>query len=707
MSYNPANYPIKDDNVLRGSLLMTLTNYFDDPNDYYTVTVNGTLRDQQYVKTDNFYSTYLYVDDVVTITYYGTVSQVYVTAERKDYTTISVDYDNGIEFVPITPTIVGSSITFTATTVNSAYNFDYLIGIEIVNTTPTPTPTTSVTGTPTPTPTLTPLPPITSRFVGMGVPGIKYSDDGINWTLSTNGSSVIDNNSGEYLATDGKVYLVTGRKGSLPGSNAAIGYSTDGNTWYPTTTIIRTLMNELYGAASDGTKWIVCGDPLNAYSSPKYFIYSYNNKDWAVCPSQPTDLALIFKSLIWDGNKFVACTESSELWFSYDGLNNWTRQNVVGLPATPTVYNGLQWNGTRYIITKGTRDFYYSTDLYNWSTATVPSGFDLNFYTLLAGTTFFASGQDNTGDAQYPIMVRSTDGITWSTVSSINTIFNSTAASLGRITAMAYNGTTYLAYGSGDGNAFIAYSSNGTTWNAGNSSSNLLFKSLTSYPNSLINPIPPTPTPTPTLTATQTVTPTQTLTRTLTATPTLTRTPTRTPTQTPTASVTATPTSTPTPTTSVTATPTPTPTLTTTPTLTPSAPGPITSEYVLACSSTNGFGREWSGLRITLNGVATDYTSLTTGSTSFSLSRGTANYNNSEAGTRTITVRRILCQQVTTGLTWSANVQIFINGSLRTSQSTTGSLPVCPTTSTVTRTFNNVVVNAGDAIQVVWTDTIT
>jgi hypothetical protein len=160
MSYNPANYPIVDSDVLRGSLLMTFNNPNNDANAFYTVSVNSALRDQEYTDTTDFFSTYLYVGDVVTVTLFGGLASEFLTVTRTDYTTDVIGEDDGIRTINITSVSGSDSVTFTATTISTSYNFEYHVDMGTL-TPPTPTPTPSITATQTPTPSITPTNTVT------------------------------------------------------------------------------------------------------------------------------------------------------------------------------------------------------------------------------------------------------------------------------------------------------------------------------------------------------------------------------------------------------------------------------------------------------------------------------------------------------------------------------------------------------------------
>ena len=127
-NYNPAYYPTTDQNVLRGSLLMTFDAYNGNFDDHFLVTVNGTKRDNEYHKSDRLYSTYLYVGDVVNISIVSPAGNNYAfTGTRTDYTIIEVDNNNGIYTNTPTIGIGGNQIFFTVATIPTAYNFDYNI----------------------------------------------------------------------------------------------------------------------------------------------------------------------------------------------------------------------------------------------------------------------------------------------------------------------------------------------------------------------------------------------------------------------------------------------------------------------------------------------------------------------------------------------------------------------------------------------------
>jgi len=118
---------------MRGSILVTFDEYIDDRGiDSFQVNVDSQIRDNHFTDLRNYYSTFVFVGNVVTFTINhdsGTVAGISIT--RKDYTTDDEGGDYGIKDTDVTFTSVVTStqtiVTFTATTRPDAYNFKYLI----------------------------------------------------------------------------------------------------------------------------------------------------------------------------------------------------------------------------------------------------------------------------------------------------------------------------------------------------------------------------------------------------------------------------------------------------------------------------------------------------------------------------------------------------------------------------------------------------
>jgi hypothetical protein len=135
---------------MRGSLLITFEeSLYEIGGGYYSVTVNGQLRDLHYSRSSNLYSTFINTGDVISITVVNVPSYVSLNVFRRDYTTDDVDGNMGIVDSGVSSTTTQSplTITFTATTLSNSYGYTYIMD------------SITILPTPTPTPTSTPVPP--------------------------------------------------------------------------------------------------------------------------------------------------------------------------------------------------------------------------------------------------------------------------------------------------------------------------------------------------------------------------------------------------------------------------------------------------------------------------------------------------------------------------------------------------------------------
>jgi hypothetical protein len=180
-------YPSQQDTNLtaKGSIILTISPNINNVELY----VNNTLVNVEYSTVTGLYSYNVNIGDIVRII---PSSIIGIDIIRKDYTTDDNNGNNGI----INTTIIGTfatGYTFTASTVNSGYNFEYIIGVGNYIITPTPVPTSTPTPVPTftitPTPSPTPL-PITTGSLFFYDPGNLNSYPGsgsVLYDLSGNG----------------------------------------------------------------------------------------------------------------------------------------------------------------------------------------------------------------------------------------------------------------------------------------------------------------------------------------------------------------------------------------------------------------------------------------------------------------------------------------------------------------------------------------
>jgi hypothetical protein len=116
---------------MRGQLLVSLTEDDGIGGDYLDIYTNSILRKRIYTNTDKLYSCPIYVGDVITITTTTAIPELSgFEIYRRDYTTENIDGNNGIFDTLISCEGGINTTTFTATTINTAYDFDYKVTIK-------------------------------------------------------------------------------------------------------------------------------------------------------------------------------------------------------------------------------------------------------------------------------------------------------------------------------------------------------------------------------------------------------------------------------------------------------------------------------------------------------------------------------------------------------------------------------------------------
>ena len=119
---------------MRGQLLVTIRDFDVSPGDYLDIYINNIINKRIYIASDNLYSCPLYVGDVVRLEFVD-VSPIVITyldITRRDYTTDDEGGNNGIVDTLVANGIPLTVYTFTATTVNSAYDFEYRLDNTLV-----------------------------------------------------------------------------------------------------------------------------------------------------------------------------------------------------------------------------------------------------------------------------------------------------------------------------------------------------------------------------------------------------------------------------------------------------------------------------------------------------------------------------------------------------------------------------------------------
>lgn len=110
---------------MKGAFIVTYTNDDGFAGDYIEIKNNNSIVKRIYSNSNRLYSIPIVSGDVVSIEFI-TSGLVSIDLKRLDFTLDDEDGDKGIKQTSITPSVVGKKYTFTATTINDAYDFQYI-----------------------------------------------------------------------------------------------------------------------------------------------------------------------------------------------------------------------------------------------------------------------------------------------------------------------------------------------------------------------------------------------------------------------------------------------------------------------------------------------------------------------------------------------------------------------------------------------------
>jgi len=119
---------------MRGSLIISWDDVDGFGGDYLDIFVNNVIRKRIYNTSYGLYSTFLYLGDVVTIQFNDQPqpNSVQFDVYRRDYTTDDEGGDNGIKTSLVSSGSSNTGVTFTVTTLNISYDFEYRLGLESI-----------------------------------------------------------------------------------------------------------------------------------------------------------------------------------------------------------------------------------------------------------------------------------------------------------------------------------------------------------------------------------------------------------------------------------------------------------------------------------------------------------------------------------------------------------------------------------------------
>jgi len=326
---------------------------------------------------------------------------------------------------------------------------------------------------------------LTDNFMvagGVGTNQLAYSYDGLTWTASTSGNSLITNGC-QAIAWSGSVWLAAG--GS---TGPVMASSSDGIVWREIASGSSIFTTECAAIAWNGSMWVAVGDGTNKIA------YSYDNINWTAAASGNSHFSYNCKDVAWNGSMWVAIGASSvsPIAYSYNGIN-WTASassDTAFAPDGGFVVQGhsIAWNGTLWVAGAqgdGGRTIAYSSDGINWTLSASGSSFIVyetfavawnGLMWVAAGNSYAANPMAYSYDAitwyaglgsvpQYAFSVawngslwvvggqdnrvyNSTDGITWSSSTSGNAIFSTYCNALASRRVLPYVGTspTHISY---------------------------------------------------------------------------------------------------------------------------------------------------------------------------------------------------------------------------------------------------------------------
>ena len=301
---------------------------------------------------------------------------------------------------------------------------------------------------------------------GTGTSGnpLQYSTDGITWTDSTNGGTVVGAGADcNAIAYNGLVWVAGFENQSS--AYEPLAYSSDGITW--TGVPDQNLLLICYAIAWNGTIWIAGGSP----NTTDTMIYSYDAYTWNSVTSTPLDISC--NAIAWNGTMWVAGGRSSStdtLIYSYDGLT-WTTSSS-GSSLLNDAVKAVNWNGQVWTATginsPSTAIIITSSDGINWTSVTQN---DIYKGTSIAsnGSIVVAAGAVAFGDGGNAIAYSSSPQptSTWDPAYSANVIFYDAIGSIQTSYSVTW-GDKWVAGGSA-GLSAVAYSTDGINWLEGTS----------------------------------------------------------------------------------------------------------------------------------------------------------------------------------------------------------------------------------------------
>jgi len=278
---------------------------------------------------------------------------------------------------------------------------------------------------------------------GIGDNRLAFSIDGINWTASTSGNSVLTNTC--YIIANANGLWVAGGDGTNK-----LGYSTDGINWTAATSANSLISGVCAGLAYANGLWLAGGVGTLAYSG--------DGINWTADLSGNGIFTSQWFSIAYGNGIWVAGGDgTNQLAYSTDGIN-WTPSVSGNSVLTEVCYKVAYENGIWFA--GGSGGVAYSRDGINW-TPSLASGLLSVGVAFKYGNGLWVAGGNNGGNT----LIYSRDGINWSGSVNGADIFTSYCSGI------EYANGLWTATGNGTNQ--MAYSRDAMNWTA-NTSGNAL-----------------------------------------------------------------------------------------------------------------------------------------------------------------------------------------------------------------------------------------